>query len=214
MSLPEASWGRGSAAKIAFTGPNDGWLVTYAGWLFHYTDGALPPRDGDPAYSGHDHLSPQRGRGAVRAGRAAGRRLGAVPPAAARDRAARRPQQVQRLRTAAAQGQDVAARPQLVVRFTLMRKARVALIARRKGKTVARTRAKLMRPGRHALRLRLDPRRWPQRLSFSAREPGAAPEGGGDEDTVTTGTATRRPTTPGEPMRRGAPARDRWPRCS
>jgi hypothetical protein len=78
----------------------------------------------------------------------------------------------------------------LVVRFVLARKARVALIARRKRRVVARTRTRLMRPGRHVLRLRLSPQRWPQRLKLSAREPGV-PAGGGDTgDSITTGGDT------------------------
>ena len=85
----------------------------------------------------------------------------------------------------------------LIVRFTLSRRARVQIIGRRKGRTVARTRARTLRPGRHVLRLRLDPKRWPQRLSFRVRERGqggtdAPADGGdtvptgGDGDTITT----------------------------
>jgi hypothetical protein len=76
----------------------------------------------------------------------------------------------------------------LVVSFTLVRPARVALIARRSGRVVARTEQRRMTPGRRRLRLRLDPKRWPTRLSFRVREPGQRGGGGGaDENTVTTG---------------------------
>ena len=51
-TLPASGPGRGSAAKIAFTGPNEGWMVTAAGWVFHYTDGTVYPRDTDPAFAG------------------------------------------------------------------------------------------------------------------------------------------------------------------
>ena len=196
MILPEESWGRGSAARIAFTGPNDGWLVTYAGWIYHYTDGVLPSPDGDPAYSGTITFRPNE---------AAEQFVPDAPPVD--DSELFRPppleieqpptQQVQRL-APLLRGIKASRRGRtLIVRFRLTRRARVALIARRKGKTVARTRAKMMRPGRHALRLRLNPRKWPQRLSFSAREPGVAPEGGGDEDVVTTRAATATQTTSG-----------------
>jgi hypothetical protein len=189
MSLPTDSWGRGSAAKIAFTGPNDGWLVTAAGWIYHYTDGTLPAQDGDPAYSGTITFRPNE---------AAEQFVPDAPPVD--DSELFRPppleieqpptQQVQRL-APLLRGVKASRRGRtLVVRFRLTRRARVALLARRKGRIVARTRAKMMRPGRHTLRLKLNPRKWPQRLSFSVREPGVAPGGGGDEDVVTTGNSS------------------------
>jgi hypothetical protein len=83
----------------------------------------------------------------------------------------------------------------LVVRFTLTRRARVQLIGRRKGRTVARTRTRTLKPARHTLRLKLNRKRWPQRLSFRVREtdPAATAPGGdtaptGDE--ITTGGDT------------------------
>ena len=75
----------------------------------------------------------------------------------------------------------------LIVRFTLSRRARVQIIGRRKGRTVARTRARTLRPGRHTQRLRLDPKRWPQRLSFRVREQGGAEAPADGGDTVPTG---------------------------
>ncbi len=32
--------------------PTEGWMVTNAGWLFHYTDGTPLPKDTDPAFAG------------------------------------------------------------------------------------------------------------------------------------------------------------------
>src|SRR5262249_46686357 len=49
--LPASGAGRGAAARIAFLSPTDGWLVTNAGWVFHYTDGTQLPRDTDPAFA-------------------------------------------------------------------------------------------------------------------------------------------------------------------
>ncbi len=51
-TVPASGPGRGAAAKIAFTGPNEGWLVTAPGWVFHYTDGTVYPRNTDPAFAG------------------------------------------------------------------------------------------------------------------------------------------------------------------
>ena len=50
-TLPASGPGRGSADKIAFSAPNEGWMVTNAGWLFHYTDGTAYPRNTDPAFA-------------------------------------------------------------------------------------------------------------------------------------------------------------------
>src|SRR5207244_4040469 len=76
----------------------------------------------------------------------------------------------------------------VIVRFILVRKAKVGLIASRKGRTVGRTRPMMMRPGRHRLSLRIQRRKWPGRLAFYAREPGVPNGGGGnDGNTVVTG---------------------------
>jgi hypothetical protein len=60
------------------------------------------------------------------------------------------------------------------------------LIARRRWRVVARTRPKVLPRGRHALRLRLNRKRWPTRLSFSTREPGQRGGGGSDPNTIVT----------------------------
>ena len=59
--LPAAGAGRGSAARIACPAPNECWMVTWAGWLFHYSDGTPLPLDTDPAFQGTIELPPQRG---------------------------------------------------------------------------------------------------------------------------------------------------------
>ncbi len=75
----------------------------------------------------------------------------------------------------------------LIVRFTLTRRARVQLLGRRKGRTVARTKARMLRPGAIALRLRARPRA----LAPAAQLPGARARRAGTEpatgDTVPTG---------------------------
>jgi hypothetical protein len=56
----------------------------------------------------------------------------------------------------------------LELSFTLRAKAHVQLIARRNGSVVARTGRYTMTRGRHSLRLRLDPKRWPTKLDLEA----------------------------------------------
>jgi hypothetical protein len=186
-SLPSNSWGRGSAAKIAFNGPNDGWLVTHSGWIFHYTDGVLPPADADPAYAGTITFRPNEAAEQFVPDRPPvdDSELFRPPPVEIQQPPA---EKVTRLAPLLKKIRTARRGSTLVVRFVLVRPARVALIARRKGKVVARTRTRMMKPGRHVLRLKLSRKRWPQRLSFSAREPGATGGGGGgDGDTVSTG---------------------------
>ena len=188
--VPASGPGRGEAAKIAFTAPNDGWLVTSDGWVFHYTDGTQLAPDTDPAFRGPITFRPNE---------AAEQFIPDTPPADDSELFKPPPIEVQqgpaaapvkRLRALLRQIRTKLRGKTLVVRFTLSRKARVALIARRKRKVVARTPNRMMRPGKHVLRLRLQRKRWPTSLNLSAREPGV-PTGGGDSgDTVTTGGDT------------------------
>ena len=46
-SLPVSGPGRGSAQLIAATGPEEAWLATSAGWLFHYSNGTILPESTD-----------------------------------------------------------------------------------------------------------------------------------------------------------------------
>jgi hypothetical protein len=194
-TLPTSGPGRGTAAKIAFTAPNDGWMVTSEGWVFHYSDGTQPVPDGDPAYAGTITFRPNEAteQFVPDAPPVDDSELFKQPPVAVETEPPpgvekKLPALLRRVRTKL-RGHT------LEVRFTLMRTARVALTAKRKGKVVARTRPKTMKPGRHVLRLKLSTRKWPQRLSFSVHEPGAGggsgdSTGGGSGDTVTTGGDT------------------------
>ena len=51
-TLPASGAGRGSAQLIAATGPEEAWLATSAGWLFHYSNGTVLPEDTDPSWAG------------------------------------------------------------------------------------------------------------------------------------------------------------------
>jgi hypothetical protein len=190
--LPVGGAGRGSAARIEFSGPGEGWLVTQGGWLFHYTDGTVLPQDTDPAYQGTITFRPNEAaeQFVPDTPPVDDSLLFAPPPVEVTEEEPRRP----RTRRLPALLRKIRSRVRgtlLIVSFTLTRRARVALIARRNGRVVARTRPRLMRPGRRSLRLRLDVRRWPTRLSFSAREPGRRRQSGGgqDGDTIVTGRA-------------------------
>jgi hypothetical protein len=192
MRLPASGPTRGAAARIAFTSPNDGWLVTQTGYVFHYTDGTALPQDTDPAFRGPITFRPNE---------AAEQFIPDTPPADDSELFKPPPVELQqsppppptkRLPALLRRIKTKLRGKTLVVRFVLSRKARVSLIARRKQRVVARTKPRMMRPGRHVLRLRLDAKRWPQRLKLSAHEPGVPTGGGGGDsgDTITTGGDT------------------------
>jgi hypothetical protein len=190
--LPATGAPRGRAARIAFTAPNDGWLVTQEGYVFHYTDGTPLAQDTDPAFRGPITFRPNE---------AAEQFIPDTPPADDSELFKPPPVELQQSPPAAPTKRlppllrrikTKLSGKTLVVRFLLTRKARVSLVARRKRRVVARTRPRTLRPGRHVLRLQLDAKRWPQRLKLSAREPGV-PVGGGsgdNGDTITTGGDT------------------------
>ena len=195
--LPTSGAGRGSAARIEFTGPNEGWLVTYAGWLFHYTDGTPLPRDEDPAFGSLITFRPNE---------AAEQFIPDAPPQDDSLLFAPPPVEVEQQSQAAqapakrlpALLRDIKVgvrnKRTLVVSFRLRRTATISLIAIRKKKVVARTTKRKYRPGKVTLSLKLDPKRWPTRLKFSVREKGQVDSGGGSDvgggDTQTTGGDT------------------------
>jgi hypothetical protein len=186
VRLPLSGGGRGSAARIACPATNDCWLATYAGWLFHWSDGSRPPRDADPAFANVITFRPNEAAEQFIPDRPPAdiSQLFAPPPLEV-EQAAPRPRRGRRLKPVMRKIRSRVEGRVLVVSFTLIRPARVALLARRGGRVVARTKQRRMRPGRRQLRLRLDPRRWPTRLSFRIREPGQR-TGGSDGNTVVT----------------------------
>jgi hypothetical protein len=198
FSLPASGAGRGSAAKVAFTGPNDGWLVTYAGWLFHWTDGSRPQREDDPAFDrlidfrpneNAEQFIPDRPPVDDAATLAPPPLEVAIEPAAdpgAVDEPEALPALLKRIRVRR-RGLGI------VVSFTVVRRARISLIALRGARRVKRSKPRVFRPGRRAIALRLTRRRWPTRLKLATKEldlPAAVDDGAaGDGDTVTTGPA-------------------------
>jgi hypothetical protein len=186
-SLPSSGAGRGTAAKVAFSAPNDGWMATYAGWLFHYTDGSAPERNDDPAWQGTIDARPNE---------AAAQFIPDTPPND--DSQFFAPPPVEVVTATAPDPQPRRLKPLLrnvrvhmrghvlILTFRLVRKARVGLVGKRRGRVVAKTKVRLMRPGKRRLKMRLNPKHWPTKLQFKAREPGQG--GGADQGgTLTTG---------------------------
>ncbi len=188
--LPVSGAGRGSATKVACPAPNDCWLATYGGWLFHYTDGSPVPQDTDPAFAQPITFRPNE---------AAEQFIPDAPPAddsqlfappavvPEKPRPATQAKRGKPLPPALRGVRSTVRGRTLILRFRVVRRVRLALIASRGARVVARTPKRLFAPGSRTVRLKLNPKRWPTRLRFDLTEVGrTAPTTGGGDDVVTT----------------------------
>lgn len=145
-------------------------MVTRAGWLFRYRDDASPPLalDTDPAFQGTIEFRPNE---------AAEQFIPDTPPVD--DSQLFAPPELEQDPTAETPPAKVRRLPPLLrkvrsdlrglaltVSFTVTRRAKVALLAKRGGRTVARTKRRTLAPGRHHLTLRLSRENYPTRLAF------------------------------------------------
>lgn len=191
--LPSSGAGRGSVTKVACPASDDCWAATYGGWLFRWSEaGATLPEDTDPAFASLITFRPNE---------SASQFVPDAPPEDDSLKFAPPPVEVEVTTPPETETKRVAALlrkvrsklrgTRLTISFTLSRRARVALVARRGGKVVARTPSRSLKPGRRSLALKLNRKRWPTKLAFSAREPGQ--ESGEPDDSVTTGSASLPP---------------------
>lgn len=169
--LPPAGAGRGSAARVACPSSSECWMVTWAGWIFRYSDGSPLPLDTEPAFQGTIEFRPNESAEQFIPDRLPvdDSQLFAPPPLPLVEE---KPQggKVKRLPPLLRRIDSKLHGLRLVVGFTLTRRARVALLAKRGGRTVARTPLKVFAPGRHSLSLRLRRDRYPTRLAFTTKE--------------------------------------------
>lgn len=196
----ESSPEKGAAWRVACPAANDCWLATARGYLYRWTDHAAPPayaRDTEPAFQGLITVRPNE---------AAEQPipddppedtslLNAPPVELVPDGTQEELPPCTRLPSLVAGVKAKArGRTRLVVSFRLRRAARVGLVARRRGKVVARAKLRRLRPGRRSLTLRVSAKRWPTRLGFVVRgdrRPRRRCQGGGggDSNTVTVPTS-------------------------
>lgn len=170
--LPVAGAGRGSAARIACPAPEECWMVTWAGWLFHYSDGSQLPEDTEPAFQGTIEFRPnEAAEQFVPDQPPVDDSQLFAPPELEQNPIAEPPKgKVRRLPPLLKQVRSKLRGLTLTVSFTVTRKAKVALLAKRGGRTVARTKTRIFAPGRHKLVLRLSRERYPTRLAFQVSE--------------------------------------------
>jgi hypothetical protein len=169
--LPAAGAGRGSAARIACPAQDECWMVTWGGWLFHYSDGTPLPRDTDPAFQGTIEFRPNESAEQFVPDRLPvdDSQLFAPPPLPLVEE---KPKggKVRRLPPLLRGVKSKLRGLRLTVTFTLTRRARVRLLAKRGGRTVARTPSHVFAPGQRSLSLQLTRDRYPTRLAFQTKE--------------------------------------------
>ena len=171
--LPVSGAGRGAAARIACPAPEECWLVTWAGWLFHYTDGTTHARDTDPAFQGTIEFRPNE---------SLEQNIPDTPPEDDSQLFAPPPVEDQQpaasvtvppvLRAVRSKVKGKKKRLRLVVSFIVVRPAAVRLIARHRRKVVGRTPMRSFSRGRGRLILRVTRKKYPDKLAFRIRELG------------------------------------------
>ena len=159
--------GLGVATALTCPAAADCWLATSEGWLFHLTNGSSVSQDTDPNFASViTYRPPDGGTPTVIPPVEFGVSIPPPAPPASVHTAAkvrRRKALVTHMSRARLIRGTV-----LTLSFTLTARAHIELVARRNGTIVAETRRVVLAPGRHTLELRLDPKRWPTRLSLQA----------------------------------------------
>jgi hypothetical protein len=166
--LPSSGAGRGSAARLACPAPDDCWMVTWGGWVFHYSDRSPETVDTDPNFQGTIQFRPNEAAEQFipDALPADDSELFAPPPVEDIKQKEQRTHQLPPLlRKIRSHLRGLV----LEVSFTVTRKARVALIAKKGASTVARTPKRLFGRGRHSLVLHLSRDRYPTKIAFEIK---------------------------------------------
>ncbi|HVY77394.1 MAG TPA: hypothetical protein VG898_02700 [Solirubrobacterales bacterium] len=169
--LPAAGAGRGSAARIACPAADDCWMVTWGGWLFHYGDGSPEAVDTDPNFQGTIVFRPNEAAEQFipDALPEDDSQLFAPPPLETGKEEGRKAK-VRRLPPLLRNIHSELHGLRLVVTFVVTRRARVQLLAKRRGRVVARTPRRVLSPGHRALSLQLSRREYPTGLAFRTKE--------------------------------------------
>lgn len=168
---------QGAAASIACPARNDCWLATTRGTLFHLSEASTQtiPLDPDRAFA--EPASPVAYRppdeGLPQAASSGSASADAQAEAEAQTPAYQPPRLTQAnetIRVPVAAYSDprtkILHRDTLELSFRLTVRSRVRLLAQRHKRVVASTPSRVLAAGPHALRLRLDPHRWPTQLKL------------------------------------------------
>lgn len=188
-TLPGSGAGRGTAARVAFTGPNEGWMVTQAGWIFHYTDGAAQEHNADPAFASAITVRPNESAAQFIPDTPPldDSQANAPPPSTTVEVPPPDPIVIKALLKKITvklrvrdKGKDLA----FVVRFQNRRLARIQILLKHKKRTVVKSKNALYKPGTHTVVLKVTRKRYPDDLKVATKEPGETT--GDDDGSVTT----------------------------
>lgn len=170
-TLPASGAGRGSAQLVAATGPEEAWMATSAGWLFHYTNGSLPAEDADPNWAGTITLRPNESVEQFVADTPPPDDSKLLEPPPVQIESKPSTESLQLVIPALLKNVKVSRRGlKVTISFQLTRLARVQLIAKLRGRVLERTRDERMKPGHRKLTLSFQRSRWPDALSFKTKE--------------------------------------------
>jgi hypothetical protein len=171
VSLPDPADGiarKGASGPVACPAPGQCWMATQEGWLFHL--GADLAQDTDPlfhqviTYRPPDDSVPKVPIGPPVDDSGANLPPDQTPPPNA---APPPPPVVQKVPPLISRvSRRMLHRTTLELVFTLRARAFVQLLATRSRRVVARTRRYTLAAGRHSVRLRLNPKRWPTALDL------------------------------------------------
>lgn len=200
-SAEEQSDGTGaSGAPSAITCPaqQDCWLATTGGWLFHLAPAgeAAPGRDPDESeyFTGLITYRPaDQGLPQVLADAPPADDSGELPPEEIKWESyeSKTAAQLVTLPLISSEHSHLIHHSTLELRFHLSVKARVRLIAKRGHRVVAQTAKQTFKAGNRALRLALDPKRWPTELKLETHALAplrVVPSAGGEGAGITTET--------------------------
>jgi hypothetical protein len=175
---------RGTIVKLACTSSTACWAATAEGRIMRFHDPADPEPaiDQDPAFTTTITYRPNEvAEQAVSDNPPVDDSLLFAPPEETPEPEAEQPP-AKRIKAAVQKVRSKLIGTKLVIRFRVIRKARVSITAYRKGRVVARARSKLLSKGSHRLTLRLKRDRWPTKLKLRVKEPGDKPQ---SDDTAT-----------------------------
>jgi hypothetical protein len=172
MEVPGDGRGYGAAAKVDCNSASDCWLVTTAGWVFHWTDGAKLDPDTSAAFSNVITYRPNESAAQFVPDTPPIDDSDLFKPAPTKPLPKPKPGKPIKLKPLMAKVSSKVNGMTLTISFTLRRPAKVGLLARRGRSTVASAKPRMMKPGRRSLSLRLSRDRWPTGLAFLATEPG------------------------------------------
>lgn len=194
---------RGTITAIDCPTAGDCWAATARGLLYRRTDRATYPVDTDPAFQGTIAIRPNEAASQVIPDEppADDSRLFAPPvelPQEAEEApvCGTPPRLMTRVKARSAKltrAQKRAQNPtiKLTISFRLARRAQVGLQARRGGRTVARAKARTLRPGNRKLTVSVRRKSWPKSLKFSLKELTTLKCERSTDDVVSTAEETR-----------------------